>query len=85
MKFLNSLYEIFPQRIPQNGTEDYERLLEFYEDLEPGAGITATAQGINQILALLITLVFALVGGVITGKYSYLIRVKWLKFEKYTF
>ncbi|XP_047487124.1 ammonium transporter Rh type B-like [Penaeus chinensis] len=62
-----SLYEIFPNRVPAADTEDFLRLQTSLPDLEAGPGYSAGGQAGNQILALLITLVIAVVGGVITG------------------
>lgn len=68
-----SLYEIFPNRAPAEGEDDLLRLREALPDLEAGRGYSAAAQAGNQILALLITLVIAIVGGVLTG---FLLRVE---------
>ncbi|XP_042218654.1 ammonium transporter Rh type A-like isoform X2 [Homarus americanus] len=62
-----SLYQIFPARAPVEGSEDLLRLQEFIPDLEAGSGLSASGQAANQILALIITLAIATVGGIVTG------------------
>ncbi|KAK7071730.1 hypothetical protein SK128_020423 [Halocaridina rubra] len=62
-----SLYEIFPERAPEEGTAEFARVRNLLPDLEPGSGRSAGGQAANQILALAITLGIALVGGIVTG------------------
>lgn len=62
-----SLYEIFPARAPPHGTAQLDQLRVLLPDLEGGSGISATAQAINQILALVITMGVSIVGGIVTG------------------
>ena len=62
-----SLYEIFPARAPvANSTE----LLAINANLTvaAGDGRTATMQAGMQVVALVVTMVIAIVGGVLTGK-----------------
>ena len=61
------MYEIFPARTPLNGTEEYERLLNYLPELKPGLGITAEAQGLNQLYALGVTIIISIGGGLVTG------------------
>ncbi|XP_071547960.1 ammonium transporter Rh type B-like isoform X2 [Panulirus ornatus] len=62
-----SLYEIFPDRAPPVDTADLERLQRLLPDLEAGSGRSASSQAGNQILALIITLVISIAGGLATG------------------
>ena len=54
----NSLFEIFPEMAASNATGS----------VMPGSDRSATVQGGYQMLALVITLAIAIVGGIITGK-----------------
>ncbi|XP_045594007.1 ammonium transporter Rh type A [Procambarus clarkii] len=62
-----SLYEIFPARAPPAGTPELDQLRAYLPDLEGGSGISAAAQATNQILALIITMVISLAGGIASG------------------
>lgn len=62
-----SLYQIFPERAPEEGSADLARLRYYIPDLEAGSGRSAGAQAGNQILALLISMGIAIVGGLATG------------------
>lgn len=63
------MYEIFPLMVPTaNSTEvEVEVSDQHFMTFEPGAGRSSHIQGGFQMLALLITLVIAIVGGAITG------------------
>jgi len=62
-----SLYEILPATIPLANTTAYADAVAHYNVTHPGAGRSAMVQGGFQMLALVITLVIALVGGALTG------------------
>lgn len=64
---LCSLYRIFPARSPLNSTSDYWNVRQITGDIKPGSDRSGTAQGAYQIAGLGVTLVVALVGGLITG------------------
>ena len=72
MLFPFSLYNIFPARVPENGTQEYTDLIK-HIDVEPGDGRTAGKQASYQIAALATTLAFAIVGGILTGMCFYLL------------
>merc|ERR1711976_888557 len=62
-----SVYQIFPIRAPvQNSTELME-INKVFSHVGAGMGRSATQQAGFQILALVITLVFAIVFGALTG------------------
>lgn len=61
-----SLYEMFPARVPATNTSEYYRIKEKV-DVEFGLGRTAMQQGGFQIVALVVALCIAVVGGLITG------------------
>jgi len=62
------MYEIFPLTIPMENSTEYEMAVSNYSVTAPGLGRTATTQGGYQMLALVVTLIVALVGGALTGK-----------------
>lgn len=67
-----SLYEFFPARVPLNGTTEFTELSATYYqlgygELAPGYGRTAGGQAFYQAIALGITMVIAIGGGIITG------------------
>lgn len=62
-----SLYSIFPHRSPLNGSEDLTRLQQSMPSLEAGEGRTGVSQAGFQLLALLVTLIISIVGGLLTG------------------
>lgn len=66
-----SMYEIFPLMVPTANSNSTEVEVEVSDQhvmtFEAGAGRSSHAQGGFQMLALLITLVIAIVGGAITG------------------
>nr|AEA41159.1 Rh-like protein [Metacarcinus magister] len=62
-----SLYEIFPARAPLEDSLELQKLQEVLPDLEGGSGISGTSQALYQLLALLVTLVIAIAGGIVTG------------------
>ncbi|XP_064651473.1 ammonium transporter Rh type A-like isoform X2 [Lineus longissimus] len=61
-----SLYEIFPARAPAANTT---QLLEIQKvlSINSGSGRSAGMQAANQVFALLLSLGFAIVGGILTG------------------
>lgn len=61
------LYQIFPNRAPQDGTEELAAIVATGHPLEAGPGWTASYQAGMQFLALILSMVFAIVGGVLTG------------------
>ncbi|WAR04449.1 RHBG-like protein [Mya arenaria] len=64
-KWGRSMYEIFPYTVPATGA-DFDALVQRYPDLEPGKGWSSGKQGGYQMLALVITLGIAIVGGILT-------------------
>lgn len=58
----------FPARAPHNNTSSFSDVNEVLMFLQPGEDRTAAQQAGYQLLALVITLVVAIVGGLITGK-----------------
>lgn len=62
-----SMYEIFPLMVPMGNTTEFNETVADFTFVEPGAGRTGVTQGGFQMLALVITLVIAIVGGAITG------------------
>ncbi len=64
--YFRSLYEIFPPRAPQNGTEALAAI-QAELSVEAGDGRSASAQAGMQIVALVVTLAIALVSGALTG------------------
>lgn len=62
-QYHQSLYEIFPARAPENAMPSTEHTF-----LKSGDGRTAQAQAGYQILALVVTIVIAIVSGFITGE-----------------
>lgn len=67
-----SLYELFPARVPADNTSEYAVLSHNftqhgYGKLDPGYGRTAGGQAAFQAIALGVTIIVAIVGGVITG------------------
>lgn len=71
----SSLYRIFPARSPLDGTGDYWNVIQTTGDVKPGLDRSGVAQGLYQIAGLFITLTFALIGGLITGKIHFSIVV----------
>ncbi|KAH3796917.1 ammonium transporter Rh type A-like isoform X2 [Dreissena polymorpha] len=62
-----SLYEVFPLMVPMANTTEFETAVDLYDVTRPGSGRSAIIQGGYQMLALVLTLVIAVVGGAITG------------------
>lgn len=65
--YKGSLTEIFPAMKQINMTMDESEMHEEMHMVIGGYGRTATYQGAYQLLAILITLAVAIVGGLITG------------------
>ena len=61
-----SLYNIFPSRVPENGTQELTDLLK-HINIELGDGQSAGQQAGYQIAALATSMVMAIVGGSLTG------------------
>ena len=66
--FSFSLYMIFPARAPVLNSTQYFELVEFDPDVVDGLGWSAGKQAGFQFAALAVTLVVAILGGVLTGK-----------------
>lgn len=66
-----TLYEIFPAVIPAANTTAFDIYKANYTgydiSMEPGMGRSSTVQGGFQMLALVVTLIIAIVGGALTG------------------
>lgn len=69
-----SLYQMFPARVPATNTSEYFRIKDNV-DVSLGLGRTGMQQGGYQIVALLVTLCIAVVGGLVTG-----VILKFVKF-----
>ena len=63
-----SLYTIFPARAPVLNSTQYIELVELNPDAVAGLGWSAGKQAGFQFVALAVTLVVAILGGVLTGK-----------------
>lgn len=53
--------------VPMENTTEYSTAVANFSVTEPGPGRSATAQGGFQVVALVVTLIVAIVGGAITG------------------
>lgn len=66
-----SLYEVFPAAIPAANTTEFEmyklNFTSYGLPMEPGMGRSGIVQGGFQMLALVVTLLIAIVGGALTG------------------
>ena len=62
-----SLYKLYPARVPARNTTKYQDLIRIQPQLQPGQGRSSYVQGAYQLGAILVTVVLALVGGVLTG------------------
>jgi len=60
-----SLYQVFPARIPTDLSAESAEIKQAFKD--PGDGRSAGMQAVFQLAALAVTLIIALVGGIITG------------------
>lgn len=72
---------MFPARVPATNTSEYFRIKDNV-DVSLGLGRTGMQQGGYQIVALLVTLCIAVVGGLITGKRVIILQGfirRWLK------
>ena len=65
---LFSLYELYPARVPGRNTTKYQDLIQIHPDMKPSQGRSSMIQGGYQFAALHVTIVIALVGGLLTGK-----------------
>lgn len=63
----SSVYEIFPMMIPASNTSELVTAMANFSVTAPGPGRSATTQGGFQMLALVVTMIVAIVGGAITG------------------
>ena len=64
--FVFSLYQIFPERAPKNGTEELATMNAVLT-IDAGNGRSAGTQAGMQAVALVVTLAIAIVSGAITG------------------
>ena len=64
--FVFSLYQIFPERAPKNGTEELA-MMNAVLAIDAGDGRSAGTQAGMQAVALAVTLAIAIVSGAITG------------------
>ena len=62
------MYEIFPLTVPMVNTTEFAEAQASFSVLEPGAGRSSGVQGGYQMLALVVTLVVAIIGGAVTGR-----------------
>jgi len=62
-----SKYEIFPYTVPKEGPAFVNFTLTHGAGFEPGKGWSSGTQGGYQMLALIVTLGIAILGGIITG------------------
>jgi ammonium transporter Rh len=62
------MYEIFPMTVPMVNTTEFAEAQAEFSVIEPGAGRSSGIQGGYQMLALVITLVVAIIGGAVTGR-----------------
>ncbi|XP_059484715.1 ammonium transporter Rh type B isoform X1 [Neocloeon triangulifer] len=70
-----SLYLQFPARAPMNNTSALNDVNEVLMFLEPGDNRSAIRQAGFQLIALLVTFIVAIVGGLITG---FLLSCEWM-------
>ncbi|XP_063869469.1 ammonium transporter Rh type B-like [Scylla paramamosain] len=77
-----SLYEIFPARIPVEGSPELARLQEALPGLEGGSGLTGSSQALFQLLTLVVTLVISIAGGIVSGFILRLSPLSVLKTEE---
>lgn len=61
------LYRQFPPRVPSNESSLEFQMIKQHMDVEPGLGRTGSQQAAFQIAALGITLLVAIVGGLLVG------------------
>lgn len=66
--FYLSLYTVFPARTPVLNSTQYFELVKFEPDATGGLGWSAGKQAAFQFAALVLTLVLAIFGGLLTGK-----------------
>lgn len=67
------MYEIFPLMVPMKNSSDFRAVQADFPFVEPGAGRNSVTQGGFQMLALVITLIIAIIGGAVTGKSAFTI------------
>ena len=65
-----SYFDIFPNAAPSENTNstDAFSFLDFGPEPEPGMGKSPSTMASYQALGLFITLVIAIIGGIVTGK-----------------
>lgn len=61
------MYRQFPARVPSNYTAEHWAVQESIGTTKLGLGRSAFTQGTYQMIALVTTLAFAVIGGLITG------------------
>lgn len=62
-----SLYVVFPERAPPEGSAALADLQKVLPDLAGGSGISGTSQALYQLLALVVSIAFAVAGGIVAG------------------
>lgn len=65
--YKSSLYRIYPARAPMANTTAYYDLTQFAPDIPPGLDRSAGLQAAYQASGLIVTIAFAIVGGLLTG------------------
>ncbi|GAU91617.1 hypothetical protein RvY_03840 [Ramazzottius varieornatus] len=63
----SSYWEAFPAAVPPDNSSAYQKLLVEYPALKPGFGRTPWMQAGFQVLALLVSVLIAMVSGLVTG------------------
>ena len=64
-----SLYRLYPATAPVKNTTAYYDLKQFEPDIPPGLGRSSGQQAAYQATGLVMSIAFAIIGGLITGKY----------------
>lgn len=67
--FSYRMYELFPARVPGVNSTDWIDIHAHLPDVVPGDGRSATTQAGFQMLALVVTIGIASVGGALVGEY----------------
>ncbi|XP_066924364.1 ammonium transporter Rh type B-like [Clytia hemisphaerica] len=71
-----SLYQLYPARVPSSNTTKYQDLIKIHPEIPASQGRSAYIQGAYQFGGLLVTVILALIGGLISGAS---IRVKFFE------
>jgi hypothetical protein len=64
----DSLYRQFPARSPLNSSSEFSKIQYYDLKIDPGRERTALQQAGFQIVTLIVTLVIAIIGGLVTGE-----------------